>query len=118
MTDRLAAQLRDLLPGVPVGRAPVTGRGRAVIMKTRPLESGRFRRSEQVTLKFLADSFGEAKQMYLTVRRAIVSDGNEGRVGEGNDVLVIREVNGADAAGYIPGSGMYHYTATFAVTGY
>lgn len=118
MTDRIARKIRSLLPGIPVGRAPVARRGCAVIIHSRPLASARFRRNEHVTLKFLAPSFAEAKGMYLTVRNALVSDGNEGRFGEGNDVLVIREVSDGSSAGYIQKSGMYHFTASFTMTGY
>lgn len=118
MTDRIARKIRSLLPGVPIGRAPVARRGRAVIIHSRPLASARFRRNEHMTLRFLAPSFAEAKEMYLTVRAALVSDGNEGRFSEGKEILVIREMSDGSSAGYIQKSGMYHFTATFTVTGY
>ena len=117
MSERIAKKIRSLLPGVPVGRKPIAKHGRAVVVTALPATIGAPKRSERVTLTFLAETFAEARRMYLTVRSAIVSVGDETTVGKDGDALVVRELDGA-SAGYVPGCALYRLTARFTAIGY
>lgn len=117
MTDRIIKALGALVPGVVISRGGVARRGDTVTVRSRPLASGRFRRSERVTLGFYATSFARAREMYLAVRRALVSDGNEGRLGEGNDILIITEEDAPHDAAFLPKFALYRLSVSFTVTG-
>ena len=117
MTDTIAKAIRSALPGVSVGRAPVSRRGSAVTVCARPEKSVGARRAERVTLRFTAPSYAEARRMYLRARDALVSVGNEAKVGEGARSLVVRETDGG-SAGYIARAGLYFITASFTAYGH
>ena len=117
MTDRIIKAIGANLPGVAISRTGVVRRGEAVTVRTRSLASGRFRRSERVTLGFYAPSFARAREMYLAVRRSLVSDGNEGRLGEGNDILIVKEEDAPGDAAFLPKCALYRLSASFTVTG-
>ncbi len=117
MTDRIIKALGALLPGVEISRSGVVRRSEAITVRTMPLASARFRRSERVTLGFYAPSFARVREMYLTVRRSLVSDGNESRLGEGNDMLIIHEENAPSDAAFLPKCALYRLSASFTVTG-
>ena len=117
MSELIAKKVRSLLPGVPVGRKPVAKRGRAVIVTSSPAAIGALKRAEKVTLTFLAETYAEAKRMYMAVRHAIVSVGDEATLGEGGEAIVVRELDGA-SAGYVAGCALYRLTAKFSAIGY
>ena len=117
MTELIIRKVRALFPGVPVGRKPVAKRGRAIAVTCAPKRIGAPRRAERVTLTFFAETYADARKMYLTVRRAIVSLGDEPVLGEGTDAIVVRELDG-QSAGYVPGCGLYRLTASFAAVGF
>lgn len=117
MTDRIIKALSDAIPGATISRGGVSRREEAVTVRSRPLACGRFHRSERMTLTFYAPSFARTRRMYLAARRALISEGNGGRLGEGSDILIIKEENAPEDAAFLPKCALYRLTASFTVTG-
>ena len=118
MTDVIIGKLKELFPRAAVGRKPVTMRREAVVVRSRPLDTGGERRAERVSVTFLAPSFTEARRMYLAARKALVSLGDLPSVGEGDGALIVRENAGEGKAGFVARTGMYRVGAVFTVTGF
>ena len=118
MTDAVIKALRAALPEASVGRKPVTRRGCAVVVRSRPEATGGARRAERVTATFLAPTFDETKRMYLAARRALLSQGDRPSLGEGDDALIVRESGANGTSGFVARTGLYRIGAVFTVTGY
>ena len=118
MTDVIIRRLGELLPGASVGRKPLTRKGRAVVVRSKPIATGGTRRAERVTLTFLAPTSAEAKRMYLAARKGLLSVGDRPSVGEGDGALIVRESDGEGTSGYVARTGLYRIGAVFVATGY
>ena len=117
MTDRISKKLRALFPGVTVTKGPLRTRGAGIVVTSRPEPCPPPRRAERVTLTFVAPTAAQARRMYLTARRALVSVGNETTVGDGADGTVVCETGG-DALAPVSGYGAWSVSANFTATGY
>lgn len=118
MTDKIILKLRSLFPGAAVGRKPVSRRGVSVVVRSKPLASSSMRRAERVSVTFLAPSFTEARQMYLTAKKQLVSVGDGPTVGEGDGALTVYENAGEGSAGFVARTGLYRVGAVYTVIGY
>lgn len=118
MTDAIIAKLREALPGVGIGRKPLTRRCRAVVVRSRPEPTDGARRAERVTVICIAPSFTEARRMYLVSRKALVSTGDSPSLGEGDAALTVRENAGGVTSGFSVRTGLYRVGAVYTVTGY
>lgn len=76
MTKRIISQISRALPGIRIIPPSQRKREKCVIYRFCPSGGVTRRRNMRFELRFVAPSLAEAREMYGTVRDAIISDGD------------------------------------------
>lgn len=69
------------------------------------------------TVRVFASTVEDAAEELSRLRRALVSDGDAGRIGDINDPCLVRETAQHALSGYVRGAGIYFLQAGFTISG-
>ena len=74
-------------------------------------------RTATFTVRVFASTVTEAAEELSRVRRALVSDGDLGLIGDADNLLLVRETSEGASSGYVRGAQVYFIQAGFTISG-
>lgn len=102
---------------VPLTPAPARKIPPCAVYRYYPAGSDGMKGSAVFTVRVFASTVEEAAAELGRLRRALVSDGDTGRVGDASDPCLVRETARHSLGGYVRGAGIYFIQAGFSISG-
>ena len=102
---------------VPLTPAPARQAPPCAVYRYYPSGSDGMKRSAIFTVRVFAPTVEAAEEELNRLRRALVSDGDMGRIGDADDPLLAQETSHHSLSGYVRGTGIYFLQAGFTISG-
>lgn len=102
---------------VPLTPAPARQVPPCAVYRYYPAGSDGMKGSAVFTVRVFASTVEDAAEELSRLRRALVSDGDAGRIGDINDPCLVRETAQHALSGYVRGAGIYFLQAGFTISG-
>lgn len=102
---------------VPLTPAPARQVPPCAVYRYYPAGSDGMKSSAVFTVRVFASTVEDAAEELSRLRRALVSDGDAGRIGDINDPCLVRETAQHALSGYVRGAGIYFLQAGFTISG-
>ena len=102
---------------VPLTPAPARQVPPCAVYRYYPAGSDGMEGSAVFTVRVFASTVEDAAEELSRLRRALVSDGDAGRIGDINDPCLVRETAQHALSGYVRGAGIYFLQAGFTISG-
>ena len=107
-----AAALTTPLTPAPARQAPP-----CAVYRYYPCGSDGMKSTAMFTVRVFASTVEAAANELSRLRRALVSDGDMGRIGNEKDPYLVRETAQYALSGYVRGAGIYFIQAGFTISG-
>ena len=101
----------------PLTPAPARQHPPCAVYRYYPAGSDGMKGSAVFTVRVFASTVEDAAEELSRLRRALVSDGDAGRIGDINDPCLVRETAQHALSGYVRGAGIYFLQAGFTISG-
>lgn len=101
---------------VPLTPAPARQIPPCAVYRYYPAGSDGMKGSAVFTVRVFASTVEDAAEELSRLRRALVSDGDAGRIGDINDPCLVRETAQHALSGYVRGAGIYFLQAGFTIS--
>ena len=102
---------------VPLTPAPARQVPPCAVYRYYPAGSDGMKGSAVFTVRVFASTVEDAAEELSRLRRALVSDGDAGRIGDINDPCLVRETAQHALSGYVREAGIYFLQAGFTISG-
>ena len=102
---------------VPLTPAPARQVPPCAVYRYYPAGSDGMKGSAVFTVRVFASTVEDAAEELSRLRRALVSDGDAGRIGDIDDPCLVRETAQHALSGYVRGAGIYFLQAGFTISG-
>jgi hypothetical protein len=102
---------------VPLTPAPARQIPPCAVYRYYPAGSDGMKGSAVFTVRVFASTVEDAAEELSRLRRALVSDGDAGRIGDINDPCLVRETAQHALSGYVREAGIYFLQAGFTISG-
>lgn len=102
---------------VPLMPAPSHYRPPCATFRYYPGECDGVKQTAVVTVRSFATTVEAAALELSRVRHALVGDGDEGKIGEADNPLLVREIHDRSTFGFVRGTSAYFMQASFHITG-
>ena len=102
---------------VPLFPAPSYHAPPCAVYRYYPAGSDGAKRTATFTVRVFASTVTEAAEELSRLRRALVSDGDLGLIGDADNLLLVRETSEGATSGYVRGAQVYFIQAGFTISG-
>lgn len=102
---------------VPLTPAPARQAPPCAVYRYYPAGSDGAKRTATFTVRVFASTVAQAAAELNRLRRAVVSDGDLGQIGDADNLLLVRETSSHALSGYVRGAQMYFVQAGFTISG-